>query len=42
MHCMLLRAGRSSSGEQMEYILFPGPLTENVVQTFLTNEKDQE
>lgn len=41
MHYILLGAGRSSAGEQMEYIHFPGPLTENVeILSFLTNEKD--
>lgn len=37
MHYILLGAGRSSAGEQMEYILFPGPLTENVEHTFFSD-----
>lgn len=37
MHYMLLGAGRSSAGEQMGHILFPGPLTENVEHTFFSN-----
>lgn len=37
MYYILLGAGRSSAGEQMECILFPGPLTENVEHTFFSD-----
>lgn len=37
MHYILLGAGKSSAGEQTEYILFPGTLTENVEHTFFSD-----